>query len=41
MGVLSAVINITKSSKNAIMETNYFTELFYLKTDEFCIQELS
>ena len=35
MGVSSAVINITKTFKNASLETSYFTKMFSLKCFSF------
>ena len=40
MGVLVAVINITKSFQKYQYEDQYFSKLFYLKKYDFCIQKM-
>ena len=40
MGVLVAVINITKSFQKCQYGDQYFSKLFYLKKYGFCIQKI-
>ena len=39
MGVLVAVINITESFQKCQYGDQYYSELFYLKKYDFCIQK--
>ena len=34
------LLTLLKVFKNASMETSYFTKMFYLEKDEFCIQRM-
>lgn len=40
MGVLVAVLNITKSFQKCQYGDQYFSKLFYLKKYDFCIQKM-
>ena len=40
MGVLVAIINITKSFQKCQYGDQYFSKLFYLKKCDFCIRKM-